>query len=420
MGRNKRYNGYKSYQYLTPGFDYKEFKLCKEIDRVPPHKVELSKSEEERLEDIIENNILIDVHEHPVISPEDMSEALPMNSLGRNFTAYEALSRSGLDCVFDHLMDGIGYITSYMGWKWNDVIHDIGMRLSDIHHQDLVLPCLRVQDIRNAHINGQIALVLCLEAATPIENELDRIDVLYGLGIRSMGICYDRSNMLGGATSEPDCGLTDFGYDAVKRMNKLGMLIDKGHANIKTMLETIEASDKPIYFSHARPSIALSRAAVDDDVLHALAEKDGLFGVGGAGYGVITEKHPVGSIDSYMAAVEFCIEIMGIDYVACGPDTMYGDQQALYKYWFPHPFGHYKHPGKVETPSVRPTVADLNPSNKKMLPPGITDPRYVKGLENPNDFVNIPRWMIKNGYSDGEISKIIGLNALRILEKVWQ
>jgi membrane dipeptidase len=419
MGRNKRYNGYKAYQYLSPGFDFKEFKLCKEINRVSPYLVELSKNEEERLENIIENNILIDVHEHPVVSPEDMSQALTMNSLGRNFTAYEALSMSGLDCIFDHLMNGIGYITSYMGWKWSDVIHDIGMRLSDIHHQDLVIPCLRVQDIKDAFTRGQIALVFCLEAATPIENELDRLDVLYGLGIRSMGICYDRSNMLGGSTSEPNNGLTDFGYDAVKRMNKLGILIDKGHANIKTMIETIEASDKPIYFSHARPSIAVSKAAVDDYVLHALAEKGGLFGVGGAGYGMITEKHPVGSIDSYMEAIEFCIDLIGIDHVACGPDTMYGDQQALYKYWFPHPLGHYNRPGKTKTPSVRPSVSDPNPTHLTKLPDGIDDPGYVKGLENPNEFINIPRWMIKNGYSDNEIIKIIGLNALKLLEKVW-
>jgi membrane dipeptidase len=45
--------------------------------------------------------------------------------------------------------------------------------------------------------------------------------------------------------------------------------------------------------------------------------------------------------------------------------------------------------------------------------------RYVKGLENPNEFVNIARWMIKHGYSDGEITKVIGLNALRMLENVW-
>jgi membrane dipeptidase len=43
----------------------------------------------------------------------------------------------------------------------------------------------------------------------------------------------------------------------------------------------------------------------------------------------------------------------------------------------------------------------------------------VKGLENPNEFINVARWMIKHGYSDAEITKIIGGNILRILENVW-
>ena len=162
----------------------------------------LSKSEEERFEEIIRKNILISLHEHPVFLPEDPSQALELEHMGRESVAYEALSVSGLDCIFDNLMNGTSYITSYMGWKWTDVIHDIGMRLSDIHHQNMVTPGYGVKDIKDAVTRTvRIALVLCLESATPIENELDRIDVLYGLGVRSMGICYSESNMLGGGSA---------------------------------------------------------------------------------------------------------------------------------------------------------------------------------------------------------------------------
>ena len=409
MGRNKKYDGYKAYQYLKPGFDYKEFKRSKTFDRVPPHIIPLSKSEEDRFEQIVEKNILVSMHDHPVILTEDPGQALESSHTGREFTAYEALSVSGLDCVFDNLMDGTSFITSYMGWKWADVIHDIGIRLSDIHHQSMVVPCLRVKDIRDAHENGKIALVLCLESSTPIENELDRIDVLYGLGVRSMGICYSESNMLGGGMGETDttAGLTDFGYDAVKRMNKLGMLVDVGHTNDKTALDTFEASDKPVYNSHSGPAAIAQGHTTGDEVLHALAEKDGMIGVGGAGTGLRTKKNPVGTIESYMECVEYCVDIMGIDHVGCGPDTLYGHHQGLYKYWDEHMLlGHHTRPGrKQEIPWP--------------IPPGVEDPGYVKGLENANEFINIARWMIKHGYSDDEIAKIIGLNAVRMLEKVW-
>jgi membrane dipeptidase len=409
MGRNKKYDGYKAFQYLKAGFDYKEFKLCKEFNRVPSCFVPLSKTEEERFESIIEKNILIDLHEHPVLWPEDMSQAIEFQHMGRDFTAYEALSVSGLDCVFDNLMNGTAFVTSYMGWKWTDVIHDIGIRLSDLHHQKMVVPCYRVEDIKEAHEKGKIALVLCLESATPVENELDRIDVLYGLGVRSMGICYSESNMLGGGMGETDLTttLTDFGYDAIKRMNKLGMLIDIGHTNDQTALDTIEASNKPIYNSHSGPDAIAQGHVTGDEILKALVEKRGMIGVGGAGMGLSTEKNPVGNIESYMECVEYCIKLMGIDHVGCGPDTLYGEHQGLYKYWFSHPLGHHTRPGK--TPRIR----------RRPVPQSMEDPGYVKGLENPNEFVNIPRWMIKHGYSDAEITKVIGLNALKMLEKVW-
>jgi len=107
-----------------------------------------------------------------------------------------------------------------------------------------------------------------------------------------------------------------------------------------------------------------------------------------------------------MECVEYCIELMGIDHVGCGPDTLYGYHQGLYEYWFARMLGKHDRPGRrreEEWPTQE----------------GVVDPGYVKGLENPNEFVNIARWLIKHGYSDGEIAKIIGLNALRMLEKVW-
>jgi membrane dipeptidase len=408
LGGKKKYTGYKAFQYLEPGFDYHEFHLVKEFNRVPEYLVQLSKSEEERYQTLLEKSLLVDVHEHTILWPEDMSQAIEYTHMGRGFTAYEALSKSHLDCVFDHLFDGLTFITSYNGWKWIDVIHDIGMRLSDLYHQDMIIPCLKVQDIFNAQKKGQIALVSCLESATPIENEIDRIDVLYGLGIRSLGICYSESNMLGGGMGESfkDYGLTDFGYDCVKRMNKLGMLIDVGHTNDRTAIETIESSDKPIYDSHSGPSSIAIGHIKGDEVLQTLSEKDGVLGVGGAGRGLRTEKHPIGSIDSYMECLEYCIDLMGINHVGCGPDTLYGHHQGLYKYWFSHRLGNHQRPGR-------------HPHRTLSIPNEMADPGYVKGMENPNEFINIARWMIKHGYSDTEIQKIIGLNVVKLLEKSW-
>ena len=407
MGGKKKYDDYKAFDYLEAGFDYKVFDLVKH-PRIEPYYVPLDKTEEERFQGLVERSTLIDLHEHPVLWPEDMRDVPELHGLGRHFTAYEALSTSHLDCVFDNLMDGMSYVTSFSGWKWNDMIHDIGIRLSDIAHQNLITHCRTVQDIKDAKENGKIALVLALESATPIENELDRIDVLYGLGVRSMGICYSESNMLGGGMGEAykDSGLTDFGYDAVKRMNKLGLLIDVGHTNDRTAIEAVEASSYPIYNSHSGPAAIAIGHTNGDEMLQAMAEKGGVLGVGGAGQGLRTEKYPIGSIESYMECVEYCIDLMGIDHVGCGPDTLYGAHQELYKVWFPRKKGHYTREGRAQRRSWS-------------VPEGVVDPGYVKGLENPSEYVNIMRWMIKHGYGDGEIQKVIGSNAMNLLESVW-
>ena len=99
LGGKKSYNGYKAFDFLESGFDYKAFKLAGH-PRIEPYVVPLSSNEEERFLDLVEKTILVDLHEHPVLWPEDMRDVPELHRLGRQFTAYEALSKSSLDCVF--------------------------------------------------------------------------------------------------------------------------------------------------------------------------------------------------------------------------------------------------------------------------------------------------------------------------------
>jgi len=413
MGRNKKYNNYRAYQYLQPGIDYKEFKMRRATIPEWEHPVPLSKAEEDRFEQFVEKNIIIDLHEHPCLYPEDLNDSPELPKEGRQFMAHEALSTSRLDCVFDNMLDGRCTINTKHGWDWMSTLHDLGQRLCDIAHQDFVIHCKRASDIHDAFNNGKLAWVAALESASCIENEVDRIDILFGLGVRSLGICYSENNMLGGGMGEinQDVGLSDFGYDAVVRMNKVGMLIDVGHTSDRTTLETIESSKDPIYNSHSGPAAIAIGHTTGDEVLHALAEHDGILGVGGAGMGLRTKNHPIGSIDSYGECLEYCIKVMGIDHVGCGPDSLYGDHIAHYaafrRRMKTDGYGHYERPGRKPRGRGFP------------IPEGMKDPGYVKGLENPNDFINIARWMIKHGYSDDEIAKVMGKNALKLFEKVW-
>ncbi|MCD6445967.1 membrane dipeptidase [Candidatus Bathyarchaeota archaeon] len=396
MGLNKKYLGYKPYQYLEAGKDYREFRLWQGREEWR-YLVPLSKSEEERVLEIAEKSVVISLHEHPILFPEDMNELFEYIREGRGFTAYEELSNSPLDAVFDNLFDGTATITSKAGWKWTDVIYDLGMRLSDIGHQDFVIKGETVEDILKAHREGKLALIPTLESATPIENEVDRVDVLYGLGVRMMGLVYSEANQLGGGLREKrDSGLTDFGYEVVERMNKLGMAIDVSHCGDQTALDAIEASKDPVFITHcgARSLWNIKRLK-PDEVLQACAEKGGLIGIEAAPHTTISKKHPEHSIESVMDHFEYCVELVGIDHVGFGPDTLYGDHVALH-----HAFARHL--------SIKQAF-----TQHKEVP-------YVKGMENPTEaWWNIVRWLVKHGYSDKEIKKVIGENALRVLKKIW-
>ncbi|HKY51160.1 MAG TPA: membrane dipeptidase [Candidatus Limnocylindria bacterium] len=394
-----RYAGYRSFQYLEGGTDYREFALAKELDRVPSRKVEVGPAQEDRVQRLLDENVAVSLHDHCFVVPEDFDDLAEYRRQGRDFTGYAGMAQSGLDAVFDCLMDGTATITSKAGWKWDDIIYDLGMRLSDIAHQDFIVRGETLDDIRRAKENGQIAFIASLEAATAIENEVDRLDILYGLGIRSSGIAYSEANTLGSGLKEArDGGLTEFGRQAVRRMNKLGIAIDVSHSGDQTSLDTIEASDKPIFITHAGArGLWDTKRMKPDSVLKAMAAKGGVIGIEAAPHTTLTKKHPQHSIESFMEHFEYCADLIGIDHVAFGPDTLFGDHVGLHHYFAKH----------LSIKSAHGAQA-------------FTEVEFVDGIENPAEaFPNIVRWMVKHDYSDGDIAKAIGGNVMRVLEEAW-
>jgi len=399
VAKRTKYAGYRSFEYLEPGADYREFALAKELDRVPSRKVDVSDAQEQRVQRLLDEHLAISLHDHCFVVPQDFGDLAEYRRQGRDFTGYAGMARSGLDAVFDCLMDGTATITSKAGWKWDDIIYDLGMRLSDIAHQDFIVRGETLDDIRRAKENGQIAFIASLEAATAIENEVDRLDILYGLGIRSSGIAYSEANTLGSGLKEArDGGLTEFGRQAVRRMNKLGIAIDISHSGDQTCLDTIEVSEKPIFITHAGArGLWDTKRMKPDVVLKAMAAKGGVIGIEAAPHTTLTKKHPKHSIESFMEHFEYCADLIGIDHVAFGPDTLFGDHVGLHHYFAK----------QLSIKSAHGAQA-------------FEEVEYVDGIENPAEaFPNIVRWLVKHDYSDGDIGKAIGGNVMRVLEEAW-
>ena len=259
--------GYTAYSYLTAGEDFRSFELVPEFGRVPPYAAGLTTEQEERAGRLLRDSLVISLHDHPSRFPVRMEETPDYYRTGRQHAAYAGLAASGMTVVFDNMMDGTACVTGKAPWRWEDIITDLGMRQADLAHASGVLTIRTVADIDEAYRSGQVGLVFGLEAATPIENEIDRLDVLYGLGLRQIGIAYSDANSLGsGLAEETDGGLTAFGHRAVTRMNQLGLAIDVSHSSDRTALDVCRQSDRPVFITHAgaRAVWGTSRMKPDD------------------------------------------------------------------------------------------------------------------------------------------------------------
>jgi membrane dipeptidase len=393
------YRGYRSFDYLEPHRDYKVFELAPEIGRVPGHDLGLSDTQRERVARLLREHPAISLHEHPKILPADVSQLRDYNRTGRNAFGFEGLARSGLTAVFDNFMNGTGCVTSEHAWKWDDVIYDIGLRMADVAKQDYVVVATTLEQIFEAKRSGRLALVAGLEAATMIENELDRIDILYGFGVRQMGVAYSQANQLGsGLSEERDGGLTHFGRRAVDRMNKLGIAIDISHSGDRTSMDVVEASRVPVFITHAGArSVWNTPRMKPDEVIRACAERGGVIGIEAAPHTTLSPAHQHHSIESVMDHFVYCVDLVGIDHVAFGPDTNFGDHVGLHNSFTQHLAIGRAH-GVAEHPRVP----------------------YVSGMENPAEcFGNIVGWLVAHDYSDDEIAKVAGGNIVRVLREVW-
>lgn len=395
----KQYDGYRSFQYLTPGKHYRSYPLPQSDRYRNTYEVKLSEAEERIYNTIQKYYPIVSLRDHGFIVPKNPDDIIPYCRQLHTEFDYEGLARSGIDVVFENFMDGISLISSQNGLRWNDVIMTLGIRYCDIAKQDTLYLAKTFMDLQEAKITKRVAILPSIEAASILENEVDRVDVLYGLGIRCMGITYNDANTLGsGLTEKSDGGLTKFGRKVVERMNTLGMVIDISHCGDQTSLDIIEASESPVMITHAGArKVWDSPRMKPDEVMLACAKKGGVIGVCAAPNTTLSSKNPhEHTLESVMEHLEYFINLVGIDHVGLGPDTFFGDHVAL-QHAFDDRLSLHESHGNQDYETLS----------------------FVEGLENPTEAMsNMIKWMIKKNYKVQEIEKIVGGNALRILQNI--
>jgi membrane dipeptidase len=141
--------------------------------------------------------------------------------------------------------------------------------------------------------------------------------------------------------------------------------------------------------------------------LEACAEKGGLIGIEAAPHTTLTYNQRIHNLDAFMEHFEYVKDLVGIEHVGFGPDTIFGDHVGLHHAYAANLSIKEAHGGKAEP--------------EKSSGMEYQEVEYVEGIENPAEgSVNILRWLVGRGYSDEEIRLVMGGNALRLLEEVWE
>ncbi len=138
---------------------------------------------------------------------------------------------------------------------------------------------LTADDVERVFVTGRVASLIGAEGGHSIGDSLGTLRALYRLGVRYMTLTHnDNTDWADSATDEPvHGGLTDFGRDVVREMNRLGMLVDLSHVSADTMRDALDVSSAPVVFSHSSArAICNSPRNVPDDVLTTMASAGGV------------------------------------------------------------------------------------------------------------------------------------------------
>ena len=264
-------------------------------------------------------------------------------------------------------------------------------------HKEKITQVRTADDIAAAKRDGRSGVIFGWQNAGPIENDLDRLDLFHKLGVRIIQLTYNERNLLGnGCWERTDDGLSNFGVDAVREMDRLGILIDLSHVGDRTTLEAAELSDRPVACTHANARSFLDHPRnKTDDALKLIAEKGGV--IGATCWPPFLRNGFKSTLRDYGDAIDDMVERVGIDHVGIGTDyTIHQSRE-----WFDTILSY-------QGTKPNPRRADY--------PDTVTHPT---GIETPDKMPAIGEELERRGYGPEDIAKVLGGNFVRVFGEVW-
>lgn len=359
----------------------------------------------ERARRIHQQAIVIDAHSDTTSLMLDKGFDLGRRS-DQGHMDLDRMQEGGLDAQFFSIYVAARYANKGASRRALNMIEALNLQVAKYAHR--VALATSVADIRRLHMEGKIAALMGIEGGHAIEDNLDTLEMFYRKGIRYMTLTHSNTNNWADAAGAAARwgGLNELGRQVVRRMNQLGMMVDVSHVSDETFWDVLEVSQAPVIASHSscRALTPIPRN-MSDEMIRALANKGGVIMIN-FGSAFVNARHaeranqvmsllrrkyggdfsrwseaeqefnrkdplPPATLDDIVAHIEHVVQLVGVDHVGFGSDF-----------------------------------------------DGV--PSLPQGMEDCTKLPSITYELLKRGYSEHDVTKILGENLLRVFQAVEQ
>ncbi len=283
-------------------------------------------------------------------------------------------------------------------------------------HPDIWTFATTAADIRRAHDAGKLAALLGLEGGYAIDEKLERVEHYFRRGVRYMTPAWTHSLSWAGSSGDTEGatrGLDDFGRAVIREMNRLGMLVDVSHVSDKTFWDMVEISTAPVVATHSNcRALADVPRNLTDDMIRAIAETGGV--VCAVFYPAFLEPGWKARKDAVEAEIQPLIEEAergasgngSIKRIAADRVRAREFAARLAPVPFTRVADHIDHVVRLTSVEHVGCGSDFD---------GIT--ATPAGLSSVAELPNLTAELLRRGYSEADVTKILGGNVLRVMEE---
>ena len=258
-------------------------------------------------------------------------------------------------------------------------------------NSDLIFLGKSFEDINKANIENKTAIFFGFQNCSPIEDDINLVEKVHDLGCRFMQLTYNNQSLLAtGCYEKIDSGVTNFGREAIKEMNRVGIVVDMSHSAEKSTFNAIEISEKPIAITHANPAFwHPAKRNKSNELLQALGNSGGMLGL--SLYPHHLKNNTNCNLESFCEMVARTADIMNVKNIGIGSDLCLDQPDSVVEWMRNGTWSKNKNFGEGS-------------KNK----PGF--PKQPNWFKDARGFQNLENGLRKIGFSEDETNGILGNN----------